>query len=48
MCHEMGRGGGYILSGSKHLQPETPTENAAAVVEAFLEQAGVSLRFALA
>jgi hypothetical protein len=29
-------------SGSKHLQPETPTENATAVVEAFLEQAGVA------
>jgi uroporphyrinogen decarboxylase len=43
LCREMGRGGGYILSGSKHLQPETPTENAAAVVEAFLEQAGVTL-----
>jgi uroporphyrinogen decarboxylase len=43
LCREMGRGGGYILSGSKHLQPETPTENAAAVVESFLAQAGVTL-----
>jgi hypothetical protein len=25
------------------VQPETPTENAAAVVESFLEQAGVSI-----
>jgi len=41
LCREMGRGGGYILSPAKPLQPETPTENAAAVVEAFLEQAGV-------
>ncbi len=42
LCREMGRGGGYILSPAKPLQPETPTENAAAVVEAFLEQAGVT------
>jgi hypothetical protein len=41
LSHEMGRGGGYILSPAKDLQPETPTENAAAVVEAFLQQAGV-------
>jgi hypothetical protein len=39
----MGRGGGYILSPAKPLQPETPTENAAAVVEAFLQQAGQML-----
>ena len=32
----MGRGGGFILSPAKELQPETPTENAAAVVDAFL------------
>ena len=32
---EMGRGGGYILAPAKSLQPETPTLNAAAVVEAF-------------
>jgi uroporphyrinogen decarboxylase len=42
LCREMGRGGGYILSTAKPLQPETPTENAAAVVEAFLQQAGVA------
>jgi uroporphyrinogen decarboxylase len=40
LCQEMGRGGGYILSTAKALQPETPVENAAAVVEAFLAQAG--------
>ena len=40
---EMGKGGGYILAPAKALQPETPTENAAAVVEAFLDQAGVKL-----
>ena len=34
---EMGRGGGYILAPAKSLQPETPTENAAAIVEAFAE-----------
>jgi uroporphyrinogen decarboxylase len=43
LCREMGRGGGYVLAPAKALQPETPVENAAAVVEAFLEQAGVSL-----
>ncbi len=42
LCREMGRGGGYILSPAKALQPETPTENAAAVLEAFLQQAGVA------
>ena len=43
LCREMGRGGGYILAPAKGLQPETPTENAAAVVEAFLEQAGATV-----
>jgi uroporphyrinogen decarboxylase len=43
LCREMGQGGGYILTSSKGLQPETPTENAAAVVEAFLAEAGVAL-----
>ncbi len=41
LCREMGRGGGYILAPAKSLQPETPVTNAAAVVEAFLRQAGV-------
>lgn len=41
LCREMGRGGGYILGPAKALQPETPTENAAAVVEAFLNQPGL-------
>jgi uroporphyrinogen decarboxylase len=41
LCTEMGRGGGYILGTAKSLQPETPTENAAAVVEAFFAEAGV-------
>ncbi len=40
LCREMGRGGGYILGPAKAIQPETSTENAAAVVEAFLAQAG--------
>lgn len=35
---EMGKGGGYILAPAKPLQPETPTENAAAVFEAFTNQ----------
>jgi len=38
LCQEMGRGGGYILAPAKSLQPGTPIENAAAVVEAFTEQ----------
>ncbi len=32
---EMSRGGGYILAPAKPLQPETPTENAVAMIEAF-------------
>ena len=32
---EMSKGGGYILAPAKTLQPGTPTENAAAVVDAF-------------
>jgi uroporphyrinogen decarboxylase len=32
---EMSKGGGYILAPAKPLQPETPMENAAAMVEAF-------------
>ena len=43
LCREMGRDGGYILAPSKALQPETPAENAAAVVESFLHQTGVTL-----
>jgi len=38
LCKEMGHGGGYILAPAKSLQPGTPIENAAAVVEAFTEQ----------
>jgi len=38
LCKEVGRNGGFILSPAKPLQPETPTENAAAVVEAFTNQ----------
>ena len=34
---EMSRGGGYILAPAKPLRPETPTANAVAVVEEFLE-----------
>ena len=39
---EMGRGGGYILAPAKPLQPGTPPENAAAILEAFLQQSGVT------
>ena len=38
LCSEMGKGGGFILSPAKALQPETPTENAVAAVEAFTQQ----------
>jgi uroporphyrinogen decarboxylase len=41
LCREMGKGGGFILAPAKSLQPETPTENAAAVVEAFTNQKGL-------
>ncbi|HOJ39435.1 MAG TPA: uroporphyrinogen decarboxylase family protein [bacterium] len=33
---EMSQGGGYILAPAKPLRPETPTENAVAIVEEFL------------
>ena len=39
LCAEMGHGGGFILAPAKDLQPETSTENAVAVVEAFTNQA---------
>lgn len=38
LCTHMGAGGGYILAPAKSLQPGTPVENAAAIVEAFVEQ----------
>ncbi len=38
LCSEMSNGGGYILGPAKEIQPETPSENVAAVVEAFIEQ----------
>jgi uroporphyrinogen decarboxylase len=34
---EMSRGGGYILAPAKPLRTETPTANAVAVVEEFLD-----------
>jgi len=37
---EMSKGGGYILAPAKPLRPETPTENAVAVVEEFLQESG--------
>jgi len=43
LCAVMPRGGGYILAPAKGLQPETPTVNAAAVVESFLAEAGTPL-----
>jgi uroporphyrinogen decarboxylase len=47
LCRVMGEGGGYILGPAKALQPETPTANAAAVVESFLEQVGASVNEAV-
>jgi uroporphyrinogen decarboxylase len=41
LCKEMGKGGGFILGPAKEIQPETPDENIAAVVEAFLEQRAI-------
>ena len=38
LCREMGRGGGYILASAKPMEADTPVENAAAVVEAFVRQ----------
>lgn len=38
LSSEMTRGGGYILAPAKPLQPETPTENAIAIIEAFAAQ----------
>lgn len=43
LCREMGKGGGYILAPAKAIQPETPTENVVALIEAFAEQAGISI-----
>ncbi|NLF03035.1 MAG: uroporphyrinogen decarboxylase, partial [Anaerolineales bacterium] len=43
LCTEVGRGGGFILAPSKAIQPGTPLENAAAMIEAFLVQAGVEI-----
>ncbi len=40
LCEAMSQGGGYILGAAKALQPDTPTANAAAVLEAFLQCSG--------
>lgn len=34
---EMSKGGGFILGGAKQLRPDTPLENAVAVIDAFTE-----------
>jgi uroporphyrinogen decarboxylase len=39
LCREVGRGGGFILQPAKALREETPTQNAVAAFEAFVEQA---------
>lgn len=38
LCNEMGKSGGYILAPSKAIQPGTPVENSAALIEAFSRQ----------
>ena len=38
LCRLMGKDGGYILAPAKFLQPETPLENALAVLEGFTRQ----------
>ena len=38
LVREMGEGGGYILAPAKGLMPDTPVENAAAIVESFIDQ----------
>ena len=38
LLREMGRGGGYIFSPAKPLQPETPVENAVAIIETVIHQ----------
>ena len=38
LCSEVGKGGGFIISPAKPLQPETSAENAAVILEAFNNQ----------
>lgn len=38
LCIEVGKGGGFIIAPAKPLQPETPLENAVAILEAFIGQ----------
>jgi uroporphyrinogen decarboxylase len=40
LVEDMGAGGGYILAPAKGIQPETPVENMAALVESFTAQRG--------
>jgi uroporphyrinogen decarboxylase len=37
---DMSKGGGFILSPAKPLQPETPPRNAVAIVESFTDNGG--------
>jgi uroporphyrinogen decarboxylase len=36
LCAEIGKDGGFIIAPTKPLMPETPTENAIAVLETFV------------
>ena len=40
LCEQIGRGGGFIISPTKPILPDVPTENAVACLEAILGQAG--------
>lgn len=42
LIEEMGKGGGYVLAPAKGIQPETPVENMAALVESFTAQRRLS------
>jgi uroporphyrinogen decarboxylase len=43
LCEVMGKGGGYILSCAKPIQPDTPLENTVAIIESFAEQVRISI-----
>ena len=43
LIDQVGRDGGYILSPSHNIQPDTPLENALAVYQAVAERRGTTL-----
>lgn len=44
LMDEVGRGGGFILAPSHHLQPDTPLENVLAVYRAIAKRRGVNIQ----